>query len=810
MSTCRVTQAASGRRRARSVTRLLSAVACSSQRRRDEDVRAQLTAAFEAATSERLVAHELGVEVEQLKASLAEALEAKAFARAVALASSTTVEDQEAEMKEQAEALRRLHSELHQQLEANRGQKSKIEALEEALQDASRAREHSQELSESLAQELAEVRREETVASVRRVTHGFSGRLEWCNSEQSESTAEVAQDVASNVWEQEEQQVLGLSEGDRDPSFTPCNASEGGNADKDKDMRLLDAESCGATSSGDGHPNAELHAYHVSICKKEAAIEALHTRRKWLMNELQAQEQQAAVSRRAAAEAHSKCEESMAVAADTLHEVAMLRSQHQDLLVEMEVRDLRDSENRIALAMMNAELQAHRRRLDAEVSARAHLLEQLGNARSEMDSCREASEAYHSEAMRLRHITEVNMDVKAISAEELSELTDSFSRRIGAGGFGDVFAGKGIGAEWRSSRLGSLPADGQLAVKVIARNSSQAAEAHFLREVCAGTVRDAALVPLLAVCLERRALIYPLAVDNLEDRLRASAGTGFTLGAASAAATNPEVSSSPPLDPNQALHFLLGAARGLLALHDRGVVHQDVKSANIFIFVDSDGEEVARLGDCGLAASSVMDRQDSNEYLDPCAHHWPWSSPYLDVFAFGVIVLEVAVGRSITLFKRDPRPLWQQLREALPTALAGADLAVAAAATAFARGAGAWREWTSQALESVALLAVHCLQEVVYERPNAAVLAARLEEALRVQKAGLHKPQSLGKTLADVERICTICFDEPISARFRPCCHSVACTECAGLFANGQCPLCRCDIDSIENGFFQNTFSPGG
>merc|ERR1719326_2385667 len=115
--------------------------------------------------------------------------------------------------------------------------------------------------------------------------------------------------------------------------------------------------------------------------------------------------------------------------------------------------------------------------------------------------------------------------------------------------------------------------------------------------------------------------------------------------------------------------MLLGAAQGLLALHRRGFIHRDIKSANIFIFADEDsGQPIARLGDYG----SVLDTSHPSpsicqqlvgtaSYLDPEAiacGHCSWSS---DVFSFGVVMLEVLLCRSVTEASPGSRPLWRQL-----------------------------------------------------------------------------------------------------------------------------------------------------
>ncbi|GDY11332.1 hypothetical protein LBMAG53_02090 [Planctomycetota bacterium] len=58
-----------------------------------------------------------------------------------------------------------------------------------------------------------------------------------------------------------------------------------------------------------------------------------------------------------------------------------------------------------------------------------------------------------------------------------------------------------------------------------------------------------------------------------------------------------------PLNADEALHVLIGCARGLMAIHRAGLVHRDIKPQNIFI----DAQGRAKLGDLGLARSSSGD-----------------------------------------------------------------------------------------------------------------------------------------------------------------------------------------------------------
>ncbi|MEL6186046.1 MAG: serine/threonine-protein kinase, partial [Myxococcota bacterium] len=56
-----------------------------------------------------------------------------------------------------------------------------------------------------------------------------------------------------------------------------------------------------------------------------------------------------------------------------------------------------------------------------------------------------------------------------------------------------------------------------------------------------------------------------------------------------------------PLSTEEALGILRGVLTGLAALHEKGVVHRDVKPGNILLHPQSDGSVVPRLSDLGVA-----------------------------------------------------------------------------------------------------------------------------------------------------------------------------------------------------------------
>ncbi|XP_047053570.1 probable LRR receptor-like serine/threonine-protein kinase IRK [Lolium rigidum] len=96
--------------------------------------------------------------------------------------------------------------------------------------------------------------------------------------------------------------------------------------------------------------------------------------------------------------------------------------------------------------------------------------------------------------------------------------------------------------------------------------------------------------------------------------------------------------------------IIIGVARGLMHLHQRGVVHYNLKSSNVLL--DSNGEP--RVGDYGLASLlPMLDRyvlsskiQSALGYMAPeFACNTVKITEKCDVYGFGVLVLEILTGR---------------------------------------------------------------------------------------------------------------------------------------------------------------------
>jgi tRNA A-37 threonylcarbamoyl transferase component Bud32 len=106
-----------------------------------------------------------------------------------------------------------------------------------------------------------------------------------------------------------------------------------------------------------------------------------------------------------------------------------------------------------------------------------------------------------------------------------------------------------------------------------------------------------------------------------------------------------------PLPPDAAYDVSTQIARGLNAVHELGIVHRDVKTANIMI----DEAGVAKLVDFGIARQVSSDLTDPSaagmimctpEYMSPEQVHGGSGSFHSDVYALGCVVYELFTGHA--------------------------------------------------------------------------------------------------------------------------------------------------------------------
>ncbi|CAN6723952.1 unnamed protein product [Malus baccata var. baccata] len=220
---------------------------------------------------------------------------------------------------------------------------------------------------------------------------------------------------------------------------------------------------------------------------------------------------------------------------------------------------------------------------------------------------------------------ELQLGPHRYSYQELKQATKGFRDKelVGQGGFGQVFKG-------------TLPnTKTQVAVKRISNDSKQGLR-EFVSEIASiGRLRHRNLVQLLGWCRRRGDLLLvyhfmengsldnalfdePKTVLSWEERFK------ITKGVASA------------------LHYLHEG-------YEQVVIHRDVKASNVLL----DRELNGRLGDFGLArlhehgsvSSTTTTVVGTLGYLAPEMPRTGKASTSSDVYAFGVLLLEVACGR---------------------------------------------------------------------------------------------------------------------------------------------------------------------
>ncbi|KAF5774478.1 putative protein kinase RLK-Pelle-CrRLK1L-1 family [Helianthus annuus] len=214
------------------------------------------------------------------------------------------------------------------------------------------------------------------------------------------------------------------------------------------------------------------------------------------------------------------------------------------------------------------------------------------------------------------------------SMSELSSATDNFDEKycIGHGGCGKVYKGM----------ISNGPTD-IYAIKRLHFMSDQG-EPEFWAEVeMLSRLRHCNLVSLIGYCNEGKdmALVYEYMHNGtLSDHLHKK-GTHLTW--------------------SQRLKICIGAARGLDYLHigtgtRHGVIHRDVKTTNILL----NENYVAKIADFGLAKIGPTNQthtyvstkvKGTFGYMDPNYFYTGRLTRKSDVYAFGVVLLEVLCGR---------------------------------------------------------------------------------------------------------------------------------------------------------------------
>jgi serine/threonine protein kinase len=146
------------------------------------------------------------------------------------------------------------------------------------------------------------------------------------------------------------------------------------------------------------------------------------------------------------------------------------------------------------------------------------------------------------------------------------------------------------------------------------------------------------------------------------------------------------LSESPRLQVERAVRIVLDACRGLALAHERGLVHRDLKPANICVTRRSDGREVAKVIDFGVAKlRDGAELSEEGTLIGTLGYMAPEQltdqkelDARADIYALGVILYQALSGRPPHICNRsellyrivsvDPKPLGELCPE-LPAGL---------------------------------------------------------------------------------------------------------------------------------------------
>jgi hypothetical protein len=199
-------------------------------------------------------------------------------------------------------------------------------------------------------------------------------------------------------------------------------------------------------------------------------------------------------------------------------------------------------------------------------------------------------------------------------------------RVIGRGAYGEIWLARSLTGTWR-------------AVKIVDRRNFESDKA-FHREF-EGMARfepisrgDAGFVDILHVGRDPEGHFFYYVMELADDHL---AGTKIDPETYEPRTLKAELARRSRLPVEECLTIALSLTRALGALHQQGLVHRDVKPANV-IFVRG----VPKIADIGLvAASGQISYVGTEGYVPP---EGP-GSPQADLYSLGKVLYEMAMGK---------------------------------------------------------------------------------------------------------------------------------------------------------------------
>uniref|UniRef100_A0A453A166 Protein kinase domain-containing protein n=1 Tax=Aegilops tauschii subsp. strangulata TaxID=200361 RepID=A0A453A166_AEGTS len=212
-----------------------------------------------------------------------------------------------------------------------------------------------------------------------------------------------------------------------------------------------------------------------------------------------------------------------------------------------------------------------------------------------------------------------------IDISTLRAATEDFaeSNKLGEGGFGPVYKG-------------TLLSGDEIAVKRLSKSSTQGVEELKNELALVAKLKHKNLVRLIGICLEQqeRLLIYEFIPNRSLDLILF------------------DEEKRQKLDWETRYKIINGVARGLQYLHEDSqlkVVHRDLKASNVLLDMNMN----PKISDFGLA--KIFGRDQTQGVTNRVVGTYGYMAPeYVmrgnysvksDVFSFGVLVLEIVMGR---------------------------------------------------------------------------------------------------------------------------------------------------------------------
>ena len=128
-----------------------------------------------------------------------------------------------------------------------------------------------------------------------------------------------------------------------------------------------------------------------------------------------------------------------------------------------------------------------------------------------------------------------------------------------------------------------------------------------------------------------------------------------------------------PLSPERALSIVTQVAEALDVAHERGLVHRDVKPANVLV-AERAGREHCYLGDFGLTkqAASISGLTGTGELVGTVAYASPEQirgdavDARADIYSLGCVLFECLAGQSPFARETEVATLWAQVNDPAP------------------------------------------------------------------------------------------------------------------------------------------------